>query len=203
MGNLTTHPLKLKSPFSRLRVVSILLVLSLLSYALLPASEVSGAAINVNTTFVSFGTAEPGVPQMSMTPIRVTRDTTGFNPFTVRVYTQNPDGQGGLLGNVSMGNHLSIRCWVPNFGGGIGPGSLIPPDPAMGSNFNDWWFRIPDEMEMNPGNIFTWRRLEWTGGEMAPTPVGSFDVWFAVDVRSVTPAESYSTNSLVFEIINQ
>ena len=71
------------------------------------------------------------------------------------------------------------------------------------------WLRVPDFVQMDPANPFTWRRLltqEWaerpgegSGGGGDPT---KFPVFFAIDVTGISP-QAYRTTTLTFQIIGE
>lgn len=69
------------------------------------------------------------------------------------------------------------------------------------------WLRVPEKDEMDPGNIYTWRRLTWNDGLGDNAELGGkFKVFLAIDVSRITtkgnPPTDYSTVMTV-EYLNE
>lgn len=62
-----------------------------------------------------------------------------------------------------------------------------------------FWLRIVEDDEMDPFNVYTWRRLCWSPGAELGSP---FDVYLAIDVDG-KKNQQYQTTTLTLEYINE
>jgi len=127
------------------------------------------------------------------------------SPWTIRVYSNNHPGvdlvEGAFAGlkGADTTTYVPLKVWCPNYGG-----TGTPPDPKVDLNWigtaptyaDARWLRIP-ELDEQTTVPTTWRRLAYTGAELAT----GFANFLGVDVEGVK-AQAYTT-TLTVEIINQ
>ena len=64
------------------------------------------------------------------------------------------------------------------------------------------WLRVPEKDEMDPNNVYTWRRLCWNDGMGYDAGLGwDFDIYLAIDTAGTKP-QDYGT-ILTIEYLNQ
>jgi len=64
------------------------------------------------------------------------------------------------------------------------------------------WLRVPEKDEMDPNNVYSWRRLCWNDGMGYDTGLGGdFDIYLAIDTAGTRP-QDYGT-ILTIEYLNQ
>jgi hypothetical protein len=66
-----------------------------------------------------------------------------------------------------------------------------------------FWFRVPEYNEMNPANVFTWRRLAWTNVSQDAGLGNPFNIYLAMDVADASVPQKYNTTTLTVEYINE
>lgn len=129
----------------------------------------------------------------------------GFDsPWTVRIWTDNnPSAFGeeaaayaGLKGADNQ-NYLPLKVWCVNFG----PTGNVPDEEndTYWVNNQAGWFRIPEYNEMDPFNVYTWRRLCWAPGAELASP---FNIYLAIDIADKSN-QQYLTTTLTMEYINE
>ena|GEM_PF-4165029 len=118
--------------------------------------------------------------------------------YTLRVFTENSDGQPGLVGQSDSTFKLPFKVWTANYG----PTTTVPyPDNCP--NWTDYWLWVPDKSEMVSDNRYTWRRLSWVGPGEDKSVGSPFDVYFAFDlVRNGYSQQTYKTK-IYFELIDK
>jgi hypothetical protein len=164
----------------------------------------------LNTVDIAFGSVTPSDTDhrfMAASAMQVSYFAAN-SPWTIRVYTDNspgddsptPEGAFAGLEGADGVSYMPLKVWNVNFG----PGPTVP-DPEVDATWSsptEGWARIPEKDEhvdgpTPPADPFTWRRLTYTGAEIA-TP---FDNNLATDAAGAV-AQAYST-TLTVEIINQ
>jgi hypothetical protein len=133
------------------------------------------------------------------------------SPWTIRLWTKNnptapradANKYAGLKGADNV-NYVPLKVWCANYGpAGY---AATPPDEENDLywvNNEAGWFRIPEYNEMNPANVFTWRRLTWTNVSQDATLGNPFNIYLAMDVADAAVPQDYKTTTLTLEYINE
>lgn len=156
----------------------------------------TAATVDVPAAEYPFGEILPAVDnhRFKIGPIPVSY--AGYStPWTIRIWTNN-GGTAGLRGADGV-TYIPLKVWCANYG----PTASVPDEEndAYWINNETGWFRVPEYSEMDPGNVYSWRRLSWgPGGELT----NPFNIYLAIDVADAT-TQYYQTNTLTVEYINE
>lgn len=118
------------------------------------------------------------------------------NKYFWNGYDFNSDGDkqdtitNGTISEISLGFDVNGDTDILDTGLGTGA-EPVGEEPV--------WLRVPDYIEMDPGQPYTWRRLAYAGAEL---DAQGFPVYFGIDVTEM-PSQDYRTTALTFQIINE
>jgi hypothetical protein len=164
------------------------------------------------------GGAEPekaglgGADGTTYIPLKVWCENFGPSAFTP---PQGPDEENDYFwrgydfnGNTVIGDSITSGSYSEatlgfDINGDGDTLDIITPGPATPLSEEPVWLRVPEKDEMEPGNIYTWRRLTWNDGAGNDAGLGGdFNIYLGVDSEGVKP-QAYSTTTLTVEYINQ
>lgn len=132
--------------------------------------------------------------------VAVTYNKGSFGEWSIRVYTDNTNGQAGLQS--TSGDILPFKVWSPGFDAATSANTTAPLDPAVCPNWTRDWRFVTDDAAHDVNNKFSWTRIatsDANAGEQSSSP---FNVRFAVDLtRFGIKGRTYS-GTIVFELIN-
>jgi len=140
-------------------------------------SEPQAAQLDVTPSRVGFGTMNPSPADhrfISTNAAVVDYLVTGYDSWSIEIYSSHSGGVAGLVGNVLSNYVLPLRCWWDE-------AEATPPDPEIQANWTGLWSYVTHE-----NNAWHPTLTDETG----PLATG-FEVYFATD-PSGSYTQSYS-----------